>query len=490
MGKYFKYMNPKNIQREVSAYGYEFSFQKHIVSLLIMMIGSAILGYILGMQPAYIAILIIACLIIMPMMTVSAYRQMYEQKRFEDVGSYLEQVLYSFKRRPKIVTSLEDTSKIFKEGSTMQGLLNKAIGIINSATLKGNVYKKALDEIEKPYFCRPIQMAHNFMRSVEQYGGEYDKSADILIDDRNRWVERVYDVQTDKKKLKMNMTISIVLSLIIVTVSSKMIPKNLIDINTSIIVQIMTTATLILDLILWAFVQLKLSGSWISYKEDKSIKRTYDSVMHPKPENKRKKYTTWFMLSILVGTVACVTRDIKPTGAMIIFACFVLYNPTRLKKVHRKWLAREVEKAFPDWMISVALLLQTDNVHVALSKSVEDAPFVLQEELERLLDGIEKNPTVIDPYLDFYSQIPMPEIQSSMKMLYSMSQFGAEEMGTQIESMISRNSVMQDKAEKMRSKDQLAGMGFFVFLPMLTGTLKMLVDMGTMLTGVMSKFGV
>lgn len=60
---------------------------------------------------------------------------MYQQKRFLDVTNYLEQLLYSFRKGPKILTSLQDTLAVFPEGQmhdhilkVMDAIQNKPIG--------------------------------------------------------------------------------------------------------------------------------------------------------------------------------------------------------------------------------------------------------------------------------------------------------------------------------------------------------------------------
>ena len=45
-------------------------------------------------------------------------RTNYEIRKFESVNSYLEQLLYSFRRKPKILTALQDTVLYSKKKRT------------------------------------------------------------------------------------------------------------------------------------------------------------------------------------------------------------------------------------------------------------------------------------------------------------------------------------------------------------------------------------
>lgn len=134
-------------------------------------------------------------------------------------------------------------------------------------------------------------------------------------------------------------------------------------------------------------------------------------------------------------------------------------------------------KVFPDWMLGIALQLQTENVQVAMAKSLENAPYILEEELEILLRDIERDPLGIAPYLQFYKELELQEINSAMKMLYVMNQYGEEEMGQQIQILVERNTILQDASEKLKLEDYLSGMGIVILLPMLLGSGKMVVDM-------------
>lgn len=132
---------------------------------------------------------------------------------------------------------------------------------------------------------------------------------------------------------------------------------------------------------------------------------------------------------------------------------------------------------FPQWLMEVSLLLQSENVQVAIMRSYEDAPLLLKPELKLLIERLKKQPTELEPYLLFLQDYPLPEVQSSMKMLYSISEGTGGNAGNQIADIIRRNERLLDQAQKMKNEDALAGMYALFLAPQLTGGAKLLADM-------------
>lgn len=436
-------MNPRNLTRDIRLYGYSYNLKNQLLITSIILCIFAILGKLMGLTIEQIAILFLLIALGIPKLILNSYKNMFEQKRFMDVSNYAEQMLYSFKRKSKVLNALEDTSVLFPDGLIGETIL-RAIDYINHAITDGNVYVEAFDIIEKEYGCDMIERIHSFMNRVEINGGEYETSIEILIVNRNKWVSRVLSTQKEKQLIKRNVSIGVVLSLLVIVGTGAMVPKDLVDIHNNIVAQISSLCILVANFWLWLFVQCKLSSSWINSEMSvtkEQIERYYDEVTNGKGNYR--------------------------------------------KKLSKKRLRREVEKAFPDWMLGLTLLLQVDNVQMSIRNSIEQAPIVLREELQLLQDKIESNPMSIDPYLEFYEILNIHEIQSAMRMLYSMSQNGGEDMTKQIHALVERNVELQDQSEKLKVEDYLAGMGFCVLVPMIIGCGKMLVDMSLLMYGIL-----
>ena len=62
----------------------------------------------------------------------------------------MEQLLYSFKRRAKILTALEDTKLLFRQGeSRLYNGIEYAVEHIQSAQSEGNIYQEAFQKLKK-----------------------------------------------------------------------------------------------------------------------------------------------------------------------------------------------------------------------------------------------------------------------------------------------------------------------------------------------------
>lgn len=428
-------LNPKHLQKEIYAYGYHYSLRNHVLVVAGICVGLLILGRFLGLEYMYICTLIMVFLVTLHCNVKNIYIHLHEQKKFIDVSNYIEQLLYSFKRHSKILSALEDTLLLYPEG-VMHDKIVEMIAYLQYAEDSENIYEHAFTIVEEVYGCEMIHKVHRFVTNVELYGGTYEDSADILISDRNKWVNRVIEAQEQKNAVVRNMTISVILAMGIVGIMGIVVPEEFSYIRSSTIAQVSTWLTIVANYLTWLHVSCRLSGSWIEM--DKPLTQ-------------------------------------------------VEAEKLQKSKRARRRLKREVEKAFPEWLLSIALLLQTDNVQVGIRKSIPDAPIILQKELRILMEKVEENPIDIWPYLEFYEALKIEDIQSTMKMLYAMSQYGSEDIGKQIYALVERNSFMQDRSEKMKMEDYLAGVGVFVLLPMLIGSLKLMVDMGLLIIGLLSQ---
>lgn len=473
---------------EIELYGYSYSLKKHLLLVTGVLVALVGLASILGLTMLQILILVALFFVFIPRLILNSYLNMYEQKKFVDVSNYIEQMLYSFKQRSKILDALEDTALLFPDG-TMGDTLREMIAYIHNGITYGNLYEEAFEMIEQEYGCEILRRIHTFMIRVEEVGGDYEASADILILDRNRWVSRVMATQKEKQLVGRNVTIGITLSLIVVVGTVFMVPRDLVDIQYNSIAQVSSLLTLATNFLLWTFVQCKLSSSWTNTNKqlsDVQIEKYYNRVVKPKYMKKSKQLVYSLITVLFTGVMYLTTQNIICCLASILCGYLWTTQVHRTNQLYKKRLRREVNKEFPDWMLGLSLMLQTDNVQMAVLNSIPSAPLVLRLELEILERKLEENPTAIEPYLEFYQMLQLPDVCSAMRMLYSMSQNGAQDMNKQIHALVERNSELQDQSEKLKTEDYLAGMGFCVLVPMLIGCGKLLVDMTLLMYGIFS----
>ena len=156
---------------------------------------------------------------------------------------------------------------------------------------------------------------------------------------------------------------------------------------------------------------------------------------------------------------------------------FCLYQHKIGHFLAKRKLSREIEKAFPHWLMELSLLLQTDNVQVSISRTLSHAPKVLLPALKELIEKLDREPEAAEPYLDFLKEFSNPQIQAAMKMLYAISAGNGGNEKEQLQELIARNQNLMNQAEEMAHEDALAGMYALFLTPSLAGGAKLLVDM-------------
>jgi hypothetical protein len=489
----FRYLNPRNLNSEIKGYGYTFTPGDYLKYIFLVYGGIVAFSYLFKLQTPYIIFILCVVTVLLPDIFLNQFRNMYEEKRFEDITAYMEQLLYSFKRRAKILTALQDTLTLYyNENSKNQGnlytVIMNAIEHIQMSSTEGNIYEEAFSYIEKEYGCKRLYKIHDFLMRVEAAGGECSSAIDILLDDRKLWMDRVYSFQKDKVNVKVKITIGIGLSFIICGLGIYMLPADF-HITDNPLSQTVTTIVIIIDVLIWYISQKKLSGSLLTSGDEipfKEVQRRYEYVMHTdlKKQTKKALITAAILMPMIV--IAYWKINLVTAIFIAIFCWLIATQPKRRYKLSLKTITKEVEKAFPEWLMSLALQLQTDNVHVSIYKTIDTSQEVLREELQMLQDGIEQKPNSLQPYINFFKKVQLPDITSAMKMLYSMAEFGASDVEKQIGSLVQRNTSMMDKAERIRQEDSLSGVSFLILMPMLTGVLKLIVDLGLVVMVIIS----
>lgn len=481
-------INPFYLKSEINKLEHEdFSAKSYVKYLLMWYIGMLAMSYIFKLKWPYALFLVILETLFLPGVFYMQQKNKYDVQRFVDVASYIEQLLYSFKRQPKILSALKDTVMLFEDraGGRLRRGIDSAIEYIQSGTSIENIYKEAFQPIEDEYGCKRLFKTHSFLIRVENAGGIPDDAINILLKDRNLWVSRIESLIHDKNKIRINVSIGIALSIVVIMMSTYMVPENF-GIALMKASQIAKTITISLDFLIWYWVERSLSKSLLDADKDmpfEEIERSYNIVMHDTNKKKTRSFIIAALIIAVGGVAAFFAMGIKAAIVIELFAILIATQPKRQYKACFKRVKREVEKVFPDWMLSLALQMQTDNVHISIAKTTADSPQLMWEELDKLQDGIEKHPDDLNPYVGFFKKLQITDIITAMKMLYSMAEFGAEDSQEQIRGLVDRNTEIMDKAERMRIEDHLAGISF----AMLTGVITMLTDLALVMGYILSQ---
>ncbi len=440
----WKFMRFRNMQTKIQGYGYQYSFSRYLVLLLLGMSAIIAIGKVNGLKPRNIFILIIAMGMLVPLLLLVQFRYLYEQNRFQEIVNYMEQMMYSFQKHPKIISALEEVEGL-TQGDLKFRIQQMRKEIESSSQLS---YREIFHTIEVEYPCDRLEIMHEFFISVERVGGQYQSALASLIEDLKLFTERTYLFQKERSGMKKKIVLSIACVLGLCAVMFYMMTRN--DAMSSVVdsplYQTGTTLVLLLYLAILGFSQKVLTGSWLEKSKEVSkeeIDKDWNHVKEAPEEYKRAK--------------------------------------GRLEK--------EVEKQFPKWLRIVLLNLQTENVYRSIVESKQDAPYVLQQPLQQLVEEIKEEPTSMKPYRNFLEELALPDVKSSVKMLYAYSNVGMDEAKTQMNALMQRNIILTDRAEKIQNEDKIAKYFILFYIPMFLGTAKIMLDMSLMFTFLFSKWG-
>ena len=439
-------MRPKLLWDELKRYGYVFSVKRSILMYGMAVAFALLCGKFFRLERMYLLILCLWCACLFPFFLRNLYRNRYGQRQFVEINNYMEQFLYSFQKSGKILVTLKDVEKLFANGM-MHTRIQEAIAYIEDTYDEDHVEKKALAMIEREYPIHHVAMIHRFALQVEEKGGEYGEAIRLMLDARRMWADRSYELLKEKKRKRTQILISVLVSLLLCSVFVYVAERVSLSITGFTIVKVVTLLTLLLDIWIFYVADRKLSmESMDEIYDEKELLRQYEKVKR----SEEKQHAE-------LGT-----------------------------RIAKKNVSRALQKMFPQWLLEVSLLLQSENVQVAIMESYDEAPVLMKPALRELIQKLQLRPTDMEPYLEFLQEYALPEIQSSMKMLYALSEGTGGNANNQISDIIRRNQLLLDQAQKMKNEDALGGLYALFLAPQLTGGAKMLVDMGMLFYAMMA----
>lgn len=475
MKRWVKAFSLKNLKTEITGYGFHYSL-KNFFLLLLLLVGLILAtGYFFMLDGRAILAVSITALLCLPFLVRSQYKYLYEQQRFSDLILYMEGIIFSFKRNPKIYDALKEVLPTVQEDS-MQSDISQALDAIEDA----QPLDKALDSLNEHYACQRLKHLHSFLINIEQIGGKYQDTLNVLLEDIHEWTQRTYRYQQDRKQLRLKLYACLIMSLLICWGSVYMAQAVTSGIFKAPVYQIVTASLLILFLIFYTISESKISVDWLSLELKGGIKETEKILQYlteKNPEAVRKK-------TRIISFVLCVPSlylfYIRKTtvGIVLLIFIFVYYQTESSKYKKRKQRMQElIEKEYPDWLRALGLELQTNNVYVSIRNTVPDAPLVLKKPLEQLAEQIENQPDSLQPYQQFLSDFDLPEIKRSVKMVASLNHLGTSEANDQINKIIEQNMRLSGKADDLKNQDQITMLGMLGTVPMVLSSVKLVVDL-------------
>lgn len=436
------------------------------------------IGWIYHLTFPWQTVLSIILLFFLPRWRRNYQKGKAEQQRLSDAQIYMEQLLYAFIRQEKLLCAIGEVLVLFP-GGKMHETLKQAVETIRYDYQKENVTEQALKLIEEEYRNERLVMIHRFLYKVETIGGSYEGITTLLLQDLNGWRQRMDRYQKDCKRERRNVALAIGTALLICMVTTYLLPGK-VDISGNAVQMASTVILIAVLLAVYTGMDDKLAVNWLTEGERKEKTHLADKYRQFLAYDEKREIRKSLCMAVIpfLGVLFFGILSVLPIAVICILLGIFLFNQHKIGHfLAKKNLTREIEKAFPHWLMELSLLLQLDNVQVSIAKTVSHAPEVLRPALVELMEQIGKNPESAEPYLNFLQGFERPQIQSAMKMLYALSVGNGGSEKEQLEELIARNQNLMNQAEELVHEDALAGMYLLFLTPALAGGMKLLVDM-------------
>lgn len=160
-----------------------------------------------------------------------------------------------------------------------------------------------------------------------------------------------------------------------------------------------------------------------------------------------------FSLFFLVADLSYITIILA-----ILLAIGVFKLPYMDLKNYRKRHMHEIDVQLPYYLKSLEILIQHYTVPVAIGKSVETAPPIFKEGLQKLIDSINAGDSSIEPYMQFARDYPVRDSMRMMRLLYRLGLGKQERKQEQLMTFSKTISNLQQKARETKYKNRLEKM--------------------------------
>ena len=496
MTKNLLLLNPGNLAKEVYTYGYHFSWKTHLFVIGACIAGMGAIGLLFQLRWELLVIVLAAMFLALPAFILDTYKKMYEQKRFADAATYMEQMLYGFQKTGKILSALKEAEETFELGH-MRDVIDEAVRYLEEGrTCSGkSIVRESLDIVEREYNCRKIKTLHDLLISIEEYGGDAQDSISLLLSDVELWKRRGYVLQKEKKKAHTNNVVSIVVATVLCAGTLYVLnalpdmlgmtaPYNVL---TTGLVQITSFGLLLWMIYVYARSEKTLTRNWLKEeggRSDEYVLHSYEKAMNYDEKKEVKKSILWTIPFFVAGIYFAVKKSwiVIP----LLTVAVIMSQQHRFgRNIARRVVSEELYAAFPEWLMQMALLMQHSNVQVSIARSLEGAPKILIPELNALLQRLKEQPKALSSYTDFCKNFDIPETTSCMKMLYAISESGTGDAKVQIRNLLERVQDMRNRAAERRNEQASFKVRMLYTYPVAGASVKLL---GDLIVGMMFLF--
>lgn len=476
----------KLYKESIKDLGFLFSINNFLFSFAFLLGSIIFISILYKIHIIYIIILSILGAVLLPTLFKSRYIGKYEEKRFMDLCSYMEQLCSSFQKDSKILSGLKDVY-IISDGRLKLIVKESIYYIENGISIKENIYAEALTVIENKYACKRLFSLHKLLEKVEVSGGDYYSSLAILLRDIQCWMERTIQFQKNKKSMRVNYVIVLILSLLSCTlatimsymsVSQDSFLSNYLDITGNTIYQIVTSIFIASCIVSFILIQQKLSGSWLEQiNNERLILDDYQvSINYPYQQKIIKRVPT-LLIMLLISILLLYYNNYLGMFTVAGFGLIFIFFPLIKYKTAYRRTIEEIRISFPEWLRDIALNLQYQTIQMSIQYSLESAPIVLKSSVEKLIKELDENTTGIEPYHNFLMEFGLTDIKSAMRMLYSMTELSHDKTDEMLYMLIDRNYNMIEKAQKSYDNNKITALKQLLYLPMIFSVFKIVIDL-------------
>ena len=124
-------------------------------------------------------------------------------------------------------------------------------------------------------------------------------------------------------------------------------------------------------------------------------------------------------------------------------------------KSYRRSHMMEIDSQLPYYLKNLEILIQHYTVPVALGKSIETAPPICKDGLQRLIDAINAGDSSVEPYMAFAREYPVRDSMRMMRLLYRLGLGKQERKQEQLMAFSRTLSNLQQKARETKYKNRL-----------------------------------
>lgn len=475
------------IKRAAEHYRQEYIQWKVTLNILLFALFSAIVGIIFNVDWIYLIFMAIIGAVFYQAIIKTGYRKKYLAQRFSDINTYIEQLCYSFLQERNVYGALKDTYEVFPEGNEMKKAIKTGLSLIDNADVESykEIESDGLEAIEIQYKCEKIDNTHKMLMTSQKNGGDPESMVDSLLKDRLVWEKANDGLHKKTDKIKTLVKASVIVTLTLCGVMIRLLDSLKLGLSISRVplLEIALIIVYALDLlIIYKSENTELydmnGDGHIGKDKDKQEKimlEYYDEYLRYDEKASWKKAVVYSIIPLIITMLFMIFHK---TILMFIFLAITILTLFSHKISHAlqyRELVSEIRVAFPRWLMSINILVQNNNVYNSLNLSYDDAPAILKKEIAILLRALAVEPDSEKPFLDFLKDFEIPDIQSSMIMLYS-AQRDMEHTTETIKAVLDKNLNIYEQELDVKYDQATGGMYILFTLPELTSSVKLLMD--------------